>query len=73
MTTVLIHWILQKLIELITAMRMGRAGAYIIKTKRKVKECIVEHKRSLKLNKETTVLAKLNRNEDIKIDFIHNK
>ena len=35
----------------------GRTGAYIGKIKRKIKECIVEHKRDIKLNKETTALA----------------
>ena len=39
----------------------GRAEAYIGKSKRKIKERIAEHKRDIKLNKETTALAKLNR------------
>ena len=47
----------------------GGAKAYIGKTKYKIKECIAEHKRDIKLNKETTALVKLNRNEDIEIDF----
>ena len=52
----------------------GGAGAYISKTKSKIKECIAEHKkRDIKLNEEITVLAKLNRIEDIEIDFIHIK
>ena len=51
----------------------GGTGAYISKTKRKIKERIAEHKRDIKLNKETTALAKLNRIEDIEIDFTHIK
>ena len=64
--TVLTHWRQQEFIEVITII----AGAYIGKTKGKIKELIAEHKRDVKLNKETTVLAKLNRNDDIEIDFI---
>ena len=47
--------------------------AYIGKTKRKIKECTAEHKRDLKVNKQSTALAKQNRNKDIKIDFMHIK
>ena len=51
----------------------GRAEAYIGKSKRKIKERIAEHKRDIILNKEITALAKLNRKEDIEIDFTHIK
>ena len=51
----------------------GGTGAYIGKTKRKIKELIAQHKRDIKLNKETTALSKLNRKEDIEIDFTHIK
>ena len=51
----------------------GGTGSYIGKTKQKIKERIVEHKRNIQLNKETTALAKLNRKENIEIDFKHIK
>ena len=51
----------------------GVTRAYIRKTKRKIKQCIAEHKRDIILNKETTALAKLNRKDDIEIDFTHIK
>ena len=46
-------------------------GAYIGKTKLKIKERIAEHKRDIILNKEETALEKLNRKENIEIDFTH--
>ena len=44
---------------------------FIGKNKCKIKERTTEHKRDVHLNKETTALAKLNRKENIEIDFTH--
>ena len=71
--TVLTHWRPQELIELITVQREGEQEHISVKTKRKIKERITERKKDIKLNKKTTALAKLNRNKDIKIDFIQIK
>ena len=46
---------------------------FIGKNKCKIKERTTEHKRDVHLNKETTALAKLNRKENIEIDFTHIK
>ena len=71
--TVLIHWRQQEFIELITVQKKGEHVHTSVKLNPQMKEGIVEHKRNIKLNKETTALAKLNRKEDIEIDFTHIK
>ena len=57
----------------IEPVKIKQTGCYIGQTKRKISKRIEEHKRDIKLNKDSTALAQLNKKTEIKIDFENTK